>query len=504
MRLGRGRAPLLSIAAVGFVALSLAGFSAAGCSFEPECGITNDCNRCDPSQSEDVIGDDCGYFVSRASGDDTNDGSKARPLRTLERAITLAGERTHNVYACAGEFEEAVRLPSGMKLFGGLDCEGGWRFVSGESKTTIAAPPGEVALTLEGGELTTRVENVIAKARSAMEPGGSSIAVLALQGAKVEIRESDLIAGDGASGVSGVASDSSSALNGLAGGNGGAACEEFDGLGGEATVAACSGVLSKGGGGGDGFDMVAASGQDGSPASPIAGAGLGGSGQSSAASCEAGTPGADGVRGVDGEGGKGMGTLSASGFRGRSGEDGGRGLPGQGGGGGGGSRSAAMCPSGTLVEHGAGGGAGGSGGCGGAGGKGGGAGGASIALASVFATVTLDAVNVKTGRGGDGGSGGGAQMGGAGGSGGKGGAAKGAVSGGCDGGPGGRGGDGGYGGGGLGGPSIGIAFVGAAPAQRSVTFELGEGGRGGLAPTSSGAGEDGLVTSSIELIRSEP
>jgi hypothetical protein len=122
----------------------------------------------------------------------------------------------------------------------------------------------------------------------------------------------------------------------------------------------------------------------------------------------------------------------------------------------------------------------------------------------VFATVTLDAVNVKTGRGGDGGSGGVAQMGGAGGAGGKGGASKGAVSGGCDGGPGGKGGDGGNGGGGLGGPSIGIAFVGDAPAQSRVTFELGKGGRGGLAPTASGSGEDGLVTSSIELIRSEP
>ncbi|MCK6591835.1 MAG: PGRS family protein, partial [Polyangiaceae bacterium] len=111
---------------------------------------------------------------------------------------------------------------------------------------------------------------------------------------------------------------------------------------------------------------------------------------------------------------------------------------------------------------------------------------------------------LKTGRGGDGGSGGAAQMGGVGGAGGKGGASKGAVSGGCDGGPGGRGGDGGYGGGGLGGPSIGIAFVGTAPAQRGVTFHLGEGGRGGLAPTASGSGDDGLVTNSIELVRTEP
>ncbi|MCK6591282.1 MAG: DUF1565 domain-containing protein, partial [Polyangiaceae bacterium] len=236
MRLGRGRAPLLS-------------------------------NRCDPRASEDVIADDCGYFVSRESGDDQNDGSKARPLRTLERAVALAGERTHSVYACAGVFEEAVHLPAGVKLFGGLDCEGGWTFVSGASKTTITAPPGEVPLTLEGGELTTRVENVIVKAPSATQAGASSIAVLALQGANVEIRESDLIAGDGASGASGVASVSSSALHGLAGGDGGAACEELDGFGGEASMSDCGGVLSKGGAGGDGFDMVAASGQDGSPVS---------------------------------------------------------------------------------------------------------------------------------------------------------------------------------------------------------------------------------------------
>jgi hypothetical protein len=489
---------------VGFVALSLSVICAAGCSFEPECGLTNDCNRCDPSLSSEVVGDDCGFFVSRSSGDDANDGSKARPLRTLDRAIALASERTNHVYACAGEFEEAVRLPSGMKLFGGLDCASGWTFAGGERKTTIAAPPGEVALTLEGGELTTRVRNVIAKAPSATEPGGSSIAALALQGAKVAIVESDLVAGDGASGLSGAEpGPSASAASGIPGGSGGAACEELDGFGGEPPVTDCGGVLSKGGAGGDGFNNSATSGQDGSPASLISGAGIGGSGQSNAASCEAGTPGADGARGVDGEGGRGMGTLSASGFRGRSGEDGAPGFPGQGGGGGGGSKSATMCPQGTFAEHGAGGGAGGTGGCGGAGGKGGGFGGASIALASVFASVTLDAVNLRTGRGGDGGPGGAAQVGGAGGSGGKGGASAGAVSGGCDGGPGGRGGDGGNGGGGLGGPSIGIAFVGPAPAQSRVTFELGKGGRGGLAPTVSGAGADGVVTNALELVRTD-
>jgi hypothetical protein len=502
MRLGRGRAPLLSIAAVGFVAFSLAVISAAGCSFEPECGLTNDCNRCDPSLSADIVGDDCGFFVSRSSGDDTNDGSKARPLRTLDRAISLAGEKTNNVYACADEFEEAVHLPSGVKLFGGLDCEGGWAFAGGARKTTITAPAGQIALTLGGGERTTRVEHVVVRAPSATEPGGSSIAVLALQGAIVEILESDLVAGDGASGSPGASSDAASAKSGIAGGDGGAACEETDGIGGEEPEMNCGGTFSRGGKGGSGFYNHAGDGTDGVPA--LEGTGLGGSGQSSAASCQAGTPGADGDRGADGEGGKGMGTLSASGFRGQPGEDGNRGYPGQGGGGGGGSRSAALCPFGAGAENGAGGGAGGTGGCGGLGGKGGGFGGASIALASVFATVTLDAVNVRTGRGGDGGSGGPAQLGGVGGFGGKGGASKGEVSGGCDGGPGGRGGDGGFGGGGLGGPSIGIAFVGAAPTQSRVTFELGKGGRGGIAPTVSGAGDDGIVTNALELVRTNP
>jgi hypothetical protein len=495
---------LSSAFAVSFVALSLSILSAAGCSFEPEdCELRNDCNRCDPSLSSESVGDDCGFFVSASSGDDGNTGTKSRPVKTLARALSLASERTRHVYACAEEFPEAVLVPAGMTIFGGLDCANGFTSQGGAARTTIAAGPDAVAVTIAGGEATTHLRNVTAKAADATLAGGSSIAVLALQDAVVKLEESDLVAGNGASGVEGE-NGSNPAASGLAGGSGVPACVMEQGLGGEPAATDCGGVVSKGGWGGDGYESFAASGQDGSPATGVSGAGLGGAGQSGASSCQDGAPGADGARGADGKGGQGTGMISASGFEGAHGGEGGRGLPGQGGGGGGGSRSATKCPVDATNAHGAGGGAGGSGGCGGVGGLGGGPGGASIGLVSLFATVTLDAVNVGTGRGGDGGRGGSAQPGGAGGGGGKGGASAGDVSGGCAGGAGGRGGDGGFGGGGLGGPSIGIAYKGSTPAQSGVAFELGAGGRGGFAQTLEGMGAEGAVNDVLSFDDSAP
>jgi hypothetical protein len=482
--------------------LGLTGASGCGLDKEGDCALLATCGRCDPATSRFPIGDDCGYFVSASFGDDANGGTKAGPVRTLQRAIDLALANTHAIYACAEHFDEAVVLPPGIKLFGGLDCERAFVSPGDVRRTTIAAPPDTVAVTVLSGEATTRLENVTVRASDATLEGGSSIAILVLQNARFELLNSDVHAGRGAPGIRGEDGSPSwiDAEDGSDGSVGLKACEVTSENGGEPSVHTCGDRLSVGGRGGDGgTDDDTKNGNDGFPISAMSGPGTGGQGQTTATACTDGADGEDGSDGSDGTGGKGASRLSAFGYFGMSGEEGAGGLPGQGGGGGGGSRSAGMCMFGSTVKVGAGGGAGASGGCGGRGGKGGGFGGASIGIASVSATVTLDAVDIFTQRGGDGAMGGLPQLGGFGGSGGKGGDGTPNISGACAGGKGGRGGHGGHGGGGMGGPSLGIAFVGGEPNLHGVIVIPGPGGIGGPAPTPEAEGQSGEVAEILEL-----
>ena len=488
----------------GFLLLSLAGGSGCGLAElddESDCSLLATCGRCDPTTSREPVADDCGYFVSASAGSDGGSGTKAAPVRTLARAIELASERSSSVFACAETFEEALVLPSGIKLVGGLDCGRSFEAARNNGRrTTIVAPPDTVAVTVLGGDRTTRLQNVSIRASDAQVPGGSSVAVLVLEGASFELSFSDVYAGSGAPGISGdsLVPGFAAAVSGVAGLPGSTACMFASGEG-EPTVLACGEMMSVGGQGGKPSTTEdAQDGAGGLPLFDLSGAGSGGQGHTDAAPCSDGVAGQDGPAGKAGEGGKGAGRLSGSGFLGARGADGGRGVPGQGGGGGGGARSEGACMGGvTLVGGGAG--AGGSGGCGGRGGTGGGFGGASIGIASVFATVRLDAVDIFTGRGGDGGAGGSPELGGLGGLGGKGGESALDVSGGCAGGNGGRGGHGGHGGAGSGGPSIGVAFVGSAPVVDRVIAVPGQGGYGGIAPTPEGRGEDGAAAPRMEL-----
>jgi hypothetical protein len=487
---------------VSFTALLLTLASGLGCGLveETDCSLLTTCGRCDPTQSDGPIGDDCGYFVSASIGSDDLAGTKAAPVRTLARAIELAGERSNAVFACAEEFTEALVIPSGIKLYGGLDCGRSFQPSREGRRTSIAAPPDVVAVTVLGSAWTTRLSNVSIRAADAIVEGGSSIAVLVLEGATFELLFSDVEAGSGAEGLVGDTLGPTAAGDGIAGTDGEPAC----GFGGgavdpEPTVLTCGEMTSVGGQGGIPENTGdAQSGGTGLPLFEVSAAGAGGEGATTGAPCSEGAAGQDGRHGETGKGGAGLGRLSAFGFVGVRGRDGGRGLPGQGGGGGGGSRSSGGCM-GISDNLGAWGGAGGTGGCGGKGGRGGGFGGASIGVASVFASVRLDAVDIFTGRGGDGGAGGSPELGGLGGPGGKGGEGSMNVSGGCAGGKGGRGGHGGSGGGGSGGPSIGVAFVGRSPMVDRVTAAPLQGGYGGLAPMLEGRGEDGSAALIMEL-----
>jgi len=454
-------------------------------------------SSCPDDPADGDVDGTCGVWVSAILGDDTNPGTQDAPVRTLQRGVDLAPGG--HVYACAETYFEEVRLPAGTSLHGGWFCQNGWKQT--DKRATIAPVHDVIPLRLIKGDGTSLVTDIVARAADAANPGGSSIATWADDGADVELRRVELRAGDGAPGANGEHGGLQPATSGTAGFGGNAACTAPIGEGGLPPATACDDGTSVGGEGGDGSEAAA---QPGGEGTPNYGAGKGGLGEEASPVCTAGTDGAAGISGLDGAGAAAGGNLTLEGFVGPAGSPGTPGKVAQGGGGGGASYGNAGC--GLAPHGGAGGGSGGAGGCGGKPGAGGQGGGASIAIASRSSNVRLVDARLVAAGGGKGGNGGSAQVGGLGGLPGIGGAAYSGqtpVHGGCSGGFGGKGGTGGNAGGGAGGPSAAIAHVfGRAPATEDVDLLIGDGGTGGLGGNPaepSGTGAMGESTKVIEL-----
>ena len=438
--------------------------------------------------------DNCGIFVAK-SGDDMNGGSMGAPVASLAKAVELASaSASKRVYACAEEFAEAIAIPAGVSLYGGLDCaSGSWKYVGDTTKTVIAPAADMVPLTLLGGDGITNVSDVEARALDATIEGGSSIAAIA-DGPQASLVRVSLVAGAGSNGANGTTPDPIGPADPndptIKGSDGAGACTIAVETPGGAEKANPTCATAIGGKGGSGMEASGTAGADGQPLpdpNPEEW-GLGGAGAAGGA-CKPGGPGAIGADGAPGAGGSSLGMLSGTGIVGASGAPGEAGMPGQGGGGGGGAKGKVGCA-------GASGGGGGAGGCGGPGGLGGQAGGSSIALISVNASITMTDVTMKVSTGGKGGDGADGQNGSFGGLGGLGGnPAAGTVKG-CNGGEGGSGGFGGKGGGGRGGHAIGLAFTGGSPPTSGFTVEPGGAGPGGAGLDAAGMGMPGVQAES--------
>jgi hypothetical protein len=489
---------LLTLARLSLAALAFT----IGCGTAPViCGCQDDCDQtasCDPPPecSATSATPDCGIWVSATKGNDDNPGTQAEPVRTLQRGVDLAGP-IGRVYACAETYDAPVTIPSGVSLHGGWACQQTWEPT--DQRAAIRPLHDVVPLRIVAGAGDSLVTDITARAGDAMSPGGSSIAAWVEVDAVVEMRDVELVAGDGAPGAAGEHGGVMPATYGASGVAGDGACTMDIGQGGLVPVTMCDDGPTAGGSGGDGSELVALAGGAGTP---DLGGGSGGLGEDTTPNCTGGNDGAAGMDGTDGIGADAGGTLTASGYVGAAGTSGTAGTRAQGGGGGGASYGNSGC--GLLPHGGAGGGSGGAGGCGGRAGKGGGGGGASIALVSRSSGVRLVGVRLVAAAGGVGGTGGTGQVGGLGGLPGLGGAQYSGpppVHAGCSGGFGGQGGNGGNGGGGAGGPSAAIVHAfGAAPAQDGVEMIIGAGGDGGLGGNPmGGAGQAGQAANVLEL-----
>jgi hypothetical protein len=427
---------------------------------------------CDPTKSPSeescVVSNDYAIFVA-PTGKDTALGTTSAPVKTIAKAVELAGA-AKIVIACDGTYDEQVKLTSGVKLYGGFSCPGSatpWSYEANK-KATVAPSARGLALSLASGASTVVIEDFEFDARDGVDPGESSVAMFVNTSTNVALTRVKLVAGKGVDGANGSLNAVTFPLaavlkgNSASGDTGGAFNLVMCPVGGNTTGAA-------GGSGGGGVTP-------GGTGLPDLGAGKGGMQGLDCGIGGTGITGANAASQPPALGAVKLGTITPVGWTGASGTDGTPGTPGQGGGGG------------TGAATGGGGGGGGAGGCGGAGGTGGKAGGSSIALLVLNSTVAMTANELMAGNAGKGGSGVAGQGGQT-----PGGSAGVQVPDGCGGGKGGAGGAGGAGGGAAGGISVGVAYVGStAPtpdaATTIATGTAGSKGIGGVAGTNDGIG----------------
>ncbi len=460
-------------------------------------------------------------FVDADVGDDDNAGTPGSPLRTLQSALDVAAEMKSDVYldtpdAGAYEPDATLVLPDGVDVYGGFDVD--WEREPALSPTPIvvassvaalasdhrqplvlsglalaADPPVDgredsVALEVMGVD-RLRLEHVVAAGGDVRtEPGpiagfaaGSSLGVRAHDVLRLDIVDSQLLGGLGATGPDGVAG-----RRGGAGTNGEDASSRLGGRGGSSSHNGASGGRGATAPGGavvctSGEGGAAGEGPDGGSGGPGALATL----PPPYTDCEVvqaenGVEGAAGAAGAPGTPASStIGFDDAGRYVAGNGGDGGRGFGGSGGGGGG-------AGAGIDLDTGGGGGGGGEGGEGGEGGGGGPGGGGSFGLlVNDVKLVVVERSRIVAGDGGDGAAGGPGGLGGSGGEGGSGADTERRAGG--DGGPGGPGGPGGVGGGGAGGPSAGVVVINGVLELTDSWITTGAAGHGlGASPGAGG------------------
>lgn len=484
-------------------ALALAMFASVHCgssSTAPDCTSTADCppgtadggsgietgseagaipSTCDLEKSvkdsPTCVDDSVGIFVAPA-GDDFSEGTRAKPVRTIMKALELASASSRpRVYVCEGTFDERVSIARPISINGGLSCS--WQ-VKASARPRLAPMTG-VPLTIARANGVVVIEDLeIVGGADPAASGASAVAVFVSESKSVTFRRTTIVAGAGVAGAKGATASNYSGAIAAKGKN------ALAGAGGpEQTCACADGVSSsKGGRGGT------AVGPSPSPGAATPAVGGINSGGSSYESCIVGSAGADGTAGTKGAGASTPGTVTSAGWgAGPRGASGGNGNPGQGGGGGG-------CI--ELVT--AGGAGGGCGGCGGRGGEGGLAGGSSFALVSFESAVSVIDCSLTSGAAGKGGEGGDGQDGQVGGE---------SGLGACVGGSGGFGAGGSGGGGGAGGHSIVVYYRGPQPRLEGTTLtpgphgSAGAGGVGGASGGNAGVngdqGSDGVAAATV-------
>lgn len=442
-------------------------------------------------------------YVSTSGTDNASCGARNSPCKTLGQAVTNANPNGY-ILVDYGEyaFASTITINKNLNLIGGFNNGQPTQYQS-----LLASPgKGQPVFNINGSGIKVGLSQFIVNGSQPTDNNMASVALMASNGAVVQMKGVNINAFGGSSGSTGAAvavgasgNNGSAGSSGTGGGGGTSPCGgNSGGIGANKSTNSgssdckcldicfrCEVSISyyAGGGGYGGAGTTGYYAPGSSPATAVnymcpskerpqtAGTGTKGN----AANCGAAGSASSNTTG----------SFNQNGWQASVGGNGTAGGNGGGGGGGGAGGPCHYCNCfcgghGDFYEGTAGGG-GGAGGCGAAGGNGGSQGGASFGLVLQYATGIVDnTVKITGGAGGNGGAGGSGNLGGAGGTGGSAQKANDVCNDtggqGGDGGAGGAGGASGGGAGGNGGPSACIALVGTASVTGNPVYYTGIGG----------------------------
>jgi hypothetical protein len=146
------------------------------------------------------------FGVFATPGNANGDGTRARPVGTLARAIEIARlTKKSRVYACAGTFVEQLALADGIAIVGGLDCSHpSWSLGAGRSKLESPASPAVIADKITALTRLERFDVVASAGAASGTPSArSSIGLLATDAPGLAILDASIAARDGAAGADG-------------------------------------------------------------------------------------------------------------------------------------------------------------------------------------------------------------------------------------------------------------------------------------------------------------
>ena len=141
---------------------------------------------------EKCLVDSFGLFVS-PTGDDANDGSKAKPVKTIGRAL---GTTRSRIVVCEGTYPETIDIQRDVEIYGGISCS---FTTAGKPASIESGKP--IGLTVSRGTVLLTSLNVTAV--NGVAPGESSVGIVAASGATLRLVGGAIVAGMGADGAAG-------------------------------------------------------------------------------------------------------------------------------------------------------------------------------------------------------------------------------------------------------------------------------------------------------------
>ncbi len=155
---------------------------------------------CSPNEGM-VVGPTCGVFVD-PNAPSGGDGSKMKPFDTLAEAAMDIPASASAIYVCGkNTFTASITLRAGVSIYGGFNCAS-WSYSASNPHAELLGTADVPALTIVTAGTET-FDSFDIQAADAIQPGGSSIAIL-VNGGELDLRRVQIVAGAAQTGAAGI------------------------------------------------------------------------------------------------------------------------------------------------------------------------------------------------------------------------------------------------------------------------------------------------------------